>query len=121
MALHLICLTEHHLSDHEIDVISIPKYTLGAKYCKKKLQNGGVCIYIQDTLKFINFNLQKHCKEQDIEIVAVQLDLIKKKVIIFSIHRTPSGNFDYFINRLDIGLQDGGQPRTHIQSLFMFL
>ena len=54
-----------------------------------------VFVYIQDTLKFININLQKHCKEPDIEITAVQLDLIEKKVIIFS------GNFDYFLNTLD--------------------
>ena len=29
------------------------------------------------------------------------MDLIKKKVIIFSIYRASSGNFDYFLNTLD--------------------
>ena len=85
MALHLICLIENHLSDHEIDVTSIPKHTLGAKYCRKKVKNGGVCIYLHDTLKFININHQKYCKEQDIEIAAIQMDLIKKKVIIVTV------------------------------------
>jgi hypothetical protein len=45
---NLICLTEHHLTDHEIDVTHIPKYKLDAKFCRKKLKNGGVCIYIQE-------------------------------------------------------------------------
>jgi hypothetical protein len=38
---HLICLTEHHLKDNEIDneidATPISNYKLGAKYCRKKL------------------------------------------------------------------------------------
>jgi len=67
----LICLTERHLKSYEIHATPISKYKLGAKYCRKELENGGVCIYIHETLKFCNINLQKHCKEQDIEIAAV--------------------------------------------------
>jgi len=32
---HLICLTEHHLKNYEIDVTPISNYKLGAKYCRK--------------------------------------------------------------------------------------
>ena len=46
-----------------------------------------IYIYIQEALKFTNTNLQKHCKEQDIEITAVQLKLNKKNVIIFCVYR----------------------------------
>jgi exonuclease III len=74
---------------------------LGAKYCRKKLKNGGVCTYIQETLKFSNINLLKHCKVQDIEIAAIQLKLNKKNVIICCVYRAASGNFDYFLNKLD--------------------
>jgi hypothetical protein len=70
---HLICSTEHHLKNYEIDATSISNCKLGAKYCRKKLKNGGVHIYIHKTLKFTNINLQKLCKEQGIEIAAVQL------------------------------------------------
>jgi hypothetical protein len=41
---HLICLTEHHLKNYEIDATPISKHKLGAKYCREKLKNGGVCI-----------------------------------------------------------------------------
>jgi len=34
-------------------------------------------------------------------LAAVQLKLNKKNVIIFCVYRTPSGNFDYFLNKLD--------------------
>jgi len=43
---HLICLTEHHLKNYEMDVTPISNYKLGAKYYRKKLENGGICIYI---------------------------------------------------------------------------
>ena len=82
----------------------------------------------QEALKFTNISLQKHCKEQDTEITAVQLKLNKKNVIIycvyraviifcvyraviifcvyraviiFCVYRAPSGDFDYFLNKLD--------------------
>jgi len=32
---HLICFTEHHLKDYEIDATPISNYKLGAKYCRK--------------------------------------------------------------------------------------
>jgi hypothetical protein len=80
---HLICLTEHNLKNREIDVTPISNYKLGAKYCRKELKNGGVCIYILETFKFLNIDLQKHCKEQDTEIAAVQIRLSKKNVIKF--------------------------------------
>jgi hypothetical protein len=60
---HLISLMEHHLKNYEIDATPISNYKLGAKYCRNKLKNGGVCAYIQEALKFTNTNLQKHCKE----------------------------------------------------------
>ena len=97
---HLICLTEHYLKNYEIDDTPISNYKLGAKYCRKKLKNGGACLYIQEALKFTNVSLQKHCKEEDIEITAVQLKLNKKNVIIFCVYRAPSGDFDYFLNKL---------------------
>ena len=100
----MICLTEHHLKNDEIDATPISNYKAGAKYCRKKFKNGGVCIYIQEVLKFTNINLQKHCKEQAIEITAVTLKLNQKKkknVIIFCVYRAPSGDFDYFLNKLD--------------------
>jgi hypothetical protein len=60
---HIICLTEHHLKDYEIDITHIPKYKLAAKYCRLNLKNGGVSIYILDTLPYSNINLLKYSKD----------------------------------------------------------
>jgi len=93
---HLICLNEQHLNNDETNATPICNYKLGAKYCRKKLKTGGVCIYIQEALKFTNISLQKYSKEQDIEITAVQLKLNKKNVIIFCVYRAPSEIFITF-------------------------
>jgi exonuclease III len=79
---HLICLTEHHLRDYELADTHIPKYKLGANYCRKNLKHGGVCIYVCESIKFTNINLLKHTKEQDIERALIQLNIQKRKVII---------------------------------------
>jgi exonuclease III len=81
----LICLTEHHLMYHEVDALHIKKYNLGATFCRRKLKNGGVCIYIHEDLKFTAINLHKYCNEQDLEIATIQIKIKEVKIIIFSI------------------------------------
>jgi hypothetical protein len=48
----VVCLTEHHLKDHEIENISMPYYTLGAKFCRKKMKQGGTCIFVHESLAY---------------------------------------------------------------------
>jgi exonuclease III len=103
-ATHLICLTEHHLRDYELANTHIHKYKLDANYCRKNLKQGGLCIYVCESIKFTDINLLKHTKEQDIEIVAIQLNIQKRKVIIICVYRAPCGNFELFVNKLEIVL-----------------
>jgi hypothetical protein len=60
---NIFCLTEHHMIYYEIDALYISQYKIGAKFCRKNLKNGGVCIYIQEDLKFSTINLHKYCKK----------------------------------------------------------
>jgi exonuclease III len=99
---HLICFTEHHLKHYELANTHIPNYTLGAKYCRKNLKQGSVCIYVHESLKFSNINLLKYSKEQDIEIAATQFNIHRRKVITICIYRTPCGNSVCFLNKLEI-------------------
>jgi hypothetical protein len=88
---HLICL-----KDYETDVTPMSKHKLGAKYCRKKFKKWR-CLHIHPrSLKIHKHQLQKHCKEQDIEIAAIQLKLNEKNVIIFCVYRAPSGNLVTF-------------------------
>jgi hypothetical protein len=88
---NVLCITEYHLIDYEIDAMHIPEYKLGAKFSRSNLKNGGVCIYIQKDLEFSTINLQRYCKEQDLEIAAIQIKISKDKIIICSIYRGSMG------------------------------
>jgi hypothetical protein len=93
---NIFCLTEHHIVDYEMDALCIPKYRLGAGYGRKKFKKGSVRILIREDLNFTNINLQKHCKEHDIEIVDIQLKLNGEKIIILSIYRASVGIMTIF-------------------------
>jgi hypothetical protein len=98
---YLLCLTEHHLDYPYLNHTYIEQYNLGAEYCRQALRQGGVCIYVHIKLKFSNVNLNEFCKEQDLEVCTVKLQLPFGNICILSICRTPSGKFSYFLNGLD--------------------
>jgi exonuclease III len=98
---HIICLEEHHLIDPDIDNVLIDNYVLGAKYCRKIHKNGGVCIFIHDSIKFSNTSIVKNCVEMDIEACAIKLISTNIKIIVLAVYRSPSGNFDKFLVKLD--------------------
>jgi hypothetical protein len=37
---HILCLTEHHLRNKELDMTSIEHYNLGTRFCRHKLKKG---------------------------------------------------------------------------------
>ena len=63
-------------------------------------------------IKFSSINLQKYCKEQDLEIAAVKLKFPKKNVISFCVYRAPTGELDYFLKKLDTILNSLHNPKT---------
>ena len=55
----VLCLTEHHLKHSEIDFIYMDHYNRGIKlnFFRESLKNGGVSIFVHDTLQFTNINI----------------------------------------------------------------
>jgi exonuclease III len=94
---HMLCITEHHLKDSEVDLLPITHYKLGAKYCRQILKNGGVSIYVHTSVQFTNISLQ----DQDIETCAVKLNIKDSIIIVLGIYRSLSGHFDYFLHKLE--------------------
>jgi len=98
---HLLCFSEHHLNQSEVDFINIENYSLGAKYCRRILQRGGVSIFIQSYLQFTILHLDKYCVDQDTEVCALQLDSTFSNITIIVIYRSHTGNFNTFVTQLD--------------------
>jgi hypothetical protein len=72
---HIMCLTEHHLEDYEINNLYIDHFKLGSKYCRHKFKNSGLCIFVYKGLEFFLISLDKYCKEKDIEVCAARLNV----------------------------------------------
>jgi hypothetical protein len=85
----------------ELQQLNIDSYKLGANYCRTLNGKGGVCIYTHTSLRIVNINLNKYCKEKDFEVCAVKLNLSSNKLCIITIYRAPTGNIDTFITKLD--------------------
>ena len=98
---HILCFTEHHLNQQEIELTQIDSYTLGASFCRTSLKMGGVCIFVNKNLNFKN-DIQKFLHERDIEARAVKLSVNSRNICILSIYRAPSGNFAFFLDELEM-------------------
>jgi len=98
---HVLCITEHHAKDQELDTLNIDQYALGAKFCRQKLKQGGTGIFVHESLAFMNIDIQKSCLEQDIEACAVKVNLQSTVVYIMCIYRAPTGNLGHFLKGLD--------------------
>ena len=106
-------MSEHHLNILEKSQVNIESYTIGAQFCRALYERGGVIIYVHNSLKFTNFDLSEYCKEKDIEICAVKLNINSLTMCIITIYRAPSGNLTYFLQNLDNVLQYLYTPFTH--------
>jgi exonuclease III len=98
---HILCYSQHHQKDTEIDCISINSYKLGSCYFRKPCKNGGVCILVHDSLQYTPINLNKFCMDQEIEVCAIKLHQYPSNICILSTYRSPSGNFTHFLNFLE--------------------
>jgi exonuclease III len=97
----LICINVHHLKDFEMDVMTIDYYQLSIKFCRHQYKNGGICIYVHESIDFDSISTHHVYKEKDLEMHNVKLNLPKIKMIITTIYRSPTGSYNYFMRKLD--------------------
>ena len=93
---------EHDLQEYEISSTHIEHYNLGPTHCREFCKHGGVGISLHETLSFSTTDLSKFCNEQDLEICAVQLNILSSVLCILCIYRPPTGNFLYFLKSLEL-------------------
>jgi hypothetical protein len=86
---HIICLSEHHLKEFEINTISLEQYELANTYCRKKFKQGSVCIYVQKNIKLKNINNIVNHEEKDLELCGVHVNSLN--MCIVCIYRAPTG------------------------------
>jgi len=93
------------MNREELQQTFIDDYTLGASFCRTPYAKGGVCSYMHKSLNFENIDLETYCIEKDFEVCALKLNLNFIQACIITIYRAPTGNFNLFVNELDMLLR----------------
>ena len=101
---HILCITEHHLKDSELNKLHIDHYTLGASYCRQSRTHGGVSIFVHNSISFHSINLNKICNDHDFEACAIKLLISSNNYTILCICRPPTGNYTTFLSHLELTL-----------------
>jgi hypothetical protein len=71
---HVLCITEHHMSSLDRNIITMDHYKLGGVHCSNSITKGGVCVFVHHSIiSYSSINLDKFCIDQTIEICAVKL------------------------------------------------
>jgi hypothetical protein len=92
--------------------LTLDGYLLGSSFCRQNLQRGGVCIFLNKDQCFNKTDISHHCKEQDLEIYAVQLETKTSNLITLSLYRAHTGDFHQFQRGLDATLKYLYNPKT---------
>jgi len=56
---------------------------------------------VHESTDFSTIPTHRICEGKDLEICAVKLNLLKIKIVLITIHRSPTGNYAYFMRKLE--------------------
>ena len=106
----VLCLTEHWQNLNQVNAINVTNFKLVSVFCREIYGHGGSCIYVKEHL---STKETKYCDtvnvDKEFELTATEL--IDKNVIILCIYRSPDGNFDNFLTKLDTVIQNIKQKK----------
>ena len=71
-----------------------------------------MCIFVHKDLNANKIDMLHNCVEKDLEICAIDLETAASKLIILSLYRSPTGDFNRFIKNLDETLKSLYKPKT---------
>jgi len=81
--------------------MTIEYHKLGDKFCRHQYKNSVASVFVYESTDFDSVSTHHICKEKDLEICAVKLNVPKIKIVIITIYRSPTGNYNYFLRKLD--------------------
>jgi hypothetical protein len=98
---YILCSSEHHLKQIELEHINLEGYKLSTAHCRKFLLKGGICIFVHKKYNYSNVDRSKYCREQDIDSCALKLELTALNIYVVTVYRAHYGNFNSYLNGLD--------------------
>jgi exonuclease III len=109
---HILCLTEHFASTQNLSFISLDNYQLSSIFSRTAFCGGGACIYIRKDLIHKSINVTQFCVEKTFEICVSHVGTGNVGFTVLCIYRSPSGNFDLFLNLFESTLNYLHKPKS---------
>jgi hypothetical protein len=82
------------MEEQELQCFTLTGYTLGSTFCRKHLKGGDMCIFVHEDMNVNKINIAHKCRETDLEICAVEIETEASKLIVLSLYRAPTGDFN---------------------------
>ncbi|KAK9679378.1 hypothetical protein QE152_g40080 [Popillia japonica] len=109
----VLCLCEHWLSLDEAQSLGLRNYNLAVKFCRIQSENGGVCILVKNIINYKEIDrLDNFSSELELEVCGIHL--YELNLIIVTIYRSPTGNFDTLLIKLEDLLSSISKFNTNI-------
>lgn len=99
----IVCLTEHWMSADELESCKIQNYNLAGYYSRNTHKHGGVCLLVKNHVPCNNLEFLRKFNE-DLEFEISGIRLYKLNLIVLVLYRSPLGNLDLFLSKLEESL-----------------
>lgn len=66
------------------------------------MEEGGVATFVKNFHKFKNIDINKLCLAQHLEACAMEVEFHNRSCIIVTIYQAPAGNYNLFLNHLEV-------------------
>lgn len=95
----VLCISEHHRREADLNCISISGFVLASSYCRvKRKSKGGVCIFVRDN---VSFKTLPKLKEMSIPYIFELCGIDLNGTYILCIYRPNTKYNDGFIDNMD--------------------
>jgi hypothetical protein len=79
---HLICISEHYTTEHNLSTISLEKYKLAVNFSHINYQGGGTCIFIRNDLTYSPLTVSQSDEEKILEPCALEVSIGETNIIV---------------------------------------
>jgi exonuclease III len=110
----ILCLTEHNLRKHEIDIFKLEGFCNISSFCRTDMERGGVCILAKTDVCVQELDVDAFCYEGECELAGALLSCGKEQVLLIAGYRPPTNNHHTFFENFSECLSKLGRGRDKI-------
>lgn len=110
----IFCVTEHWLKYDDVTRVNFANYKLVGYSARNEFRGGGTAIFIKNCSETRNINLDIAQSEKNFEVSVAELKIGHQRYKIMCVYRSPIGDFDMFLTKLNQALDLMYSPGSYL-------